>query len=703
MYEQNIIYAEKNFKKLKDIFSAHGTKKIMIVSGSTYEKTYLKEWFDVFPEETVVFHGFSSNPKYEEICAGVECFNNNHCDFIVAIGGGSAIDTAKCIKLFAKLDPQKNYLEQEFVESDIPFLAVPTTAGTGSEANRIAVFYDKGVKQSICHPSCMPQYVYFEPDFLETLSDYTRRSTLADAISQCVESIWAKGATEESTEYACKGLRLLLVNTMKYLRGEKSIFADIQMGAYYSGKAIDISKTTAAHALSYKLSSRCNIAHGHAVFLLLPQVFRATTTYLKEQYDICKKPKHMEELPEDVQDLILKLETIKSMILPGATKYSQVGKQLAFILRILALEAPEYIGEDDIRELVSAVNMERLGNHPVELTEENLFDIYLRAFNRMRDEEGNILFNPKRQKTIDRQNFVSGLQKLTLETLLLTQEFLDEHNLTFYLGEGTLLGAIRHHGFIPWDDDVDILMPRDDYDRLIELGKEGKVPPTLNLDALETNDKHWVLGAKLQLVRPTNYIQHKVVPLSKCCGPYVDVFPLDYWPKPFSFKQRIADMNVKACRRLLFMNTGYSSAIKKKPHRLVMRIMCLFLKNRWIENHAIKNMKKFAHKKRKYMVNLCSYYPFFKEVAPAGCYGTPETVMFEGHPMPVPHEYDYVLKTIYGRSYDTIPPYQVTSMRKHAFALKDAQDLDDVDDDNDIQAIKDFHDIEDIDEHNENN
>lgn len=674
MYEQRIIKAGKSFKELKNIFTLHSTNRVMIVSGSTYEKTYLKEWFDSFGIEYVVFNGFSANPKYEEICAGVESFKSNQCDFIAAIGGGSAIDTAKCIKLFAKLDADKNYLKQELVDSDIPFLAVPTTAGTGSEANRNAVIYYQGEKQSICQVSCIPQYVYMEPEFLETLSDYTRKSTLADAVSQCIEAIWAKNATEESTEYACKGLRLLLDNTMKYLRGEKSVFADVQMGAYYSGKAIDISKTTAAHALSYKLSQKCNISHGHAVFLTLPYVFDETSLYLEQKHEIVAKPEKLEGLSEDVQNLVRKMETIKSIVLPGANKYFQLGKQLSFILRILALEIPEYIGEEEIWKLVDAVNVERLGNHPIALTREQIFKIYLRAFDRNFDETGAIIMDPVREGIVKRQKFVDGLQALTLETLLLTQEFLEENNLRFYLGEGTLLGAIRHHGFIPWDDDVDIIMPREDYDKLIELGKEGKVPPTLNLDALENNDKHWVLGAKLQLVRPTNYIQHKVKKLSKCCGPYVDVFPLDYWPKPFSFKQRIADINVKMCRRFLFMKTGYSKAIKGKPHRLVMRIMCLFLKNRWIENHAIKNMKKFGQKDGKYMVNLCSYYPFFKEVAPAGCYGTPKTVMFEGHPMPVPCEYDYVLKTIYGRSYDTIPPYKVTKMRKHAFDLKEIVD-----------------------------
>lgn len=675
LYGQKIISNQNMDFEFQDVLKKHKASKIMVVSGSTYERTYLKNWFDRMPYEFIHFNGFSQNPRYEDICRGTKLFLKEKCDFIIAVGGGSAMDTAKAIKLFAVLDQEKYYLDQELVSSEIPFICVPTTAGSGSEANGNIVFYVNDKKRNLFHKSCIPDYIYYEPKFLMTLPEYVKKSSLADAIAQCIESVWAKNATEESLRYATKGLKLLLDNALQYLRGEYQASKKVQLGAFYSGKAIGIGKTTAAHALSYSLAKTCNIAHGHAVFMLLPAVYSLTAQRNAQEYEQLEKTGELDPA-SSVVILKERLDHVQSLVHAGASGYEQVKKQLEFIFRILGLNVPPFIGEEEIFKLVGQVNTDRLGNHPISLSSQDIYSIYIDAFRMFYNEDGQLAENLSYTKMVERQKFVKGLQELTLETLLLTQKFLDEHGLAFFLGEGTLLGAVRHHGFIPWDDDVDIVMPRDDYDRLVELAAQGKIPPELNFDALENNDKHWVLGAKMQLVRETDYIQEKVMPLSKCHGPYVDIFPMDYWPKPYGLKLRLSDINVKLCRRMLFMKTGYSKATKKKFHRMVLRIICIFVSNRQIENFAIKNMKKFKDKKRKYLVNLCSYYPFYKEVFPASCFKEAVMVDFEGHPMPIPKDYDYVLKTIYGASYDSIPPYTVTDMRKHAFTLRDGKPVE---------------------------
>ncbi|MBO4501529.1 MAG: iron-containing alcohol dehydrogenase, partial [Clostridia bacterium] len=110
-----------------------------------------------------LFDSFTPNPLYEQVCKGVELFKKDKCDVILAMGGGSAIDVAKCVKLYCRMDENENYLKQECKDSGVPLIAIPTTAGTGSESTRYAVIYYEGKKQSVTHESIVPNYVVLEP------------------------------------------------------------------------------------------------------------------------------------------------------------------------------------------------------------------------------------------------------------------------------------------------------------------------------------------------------------------------------------------------------------------------------------------------------------------------------------------------------------------------------------------------------------
>ena len=143
----------------------------------------------------VRFSDFRPNPSYGSVVRGVEAFRASGADAIVAVGGGSAMDVAKCIKLYSNMPPGSDYLRQTVVPNGIPFLAMPTTAGTGSEATRFAVVYRDGAKQSIADDSCIPSAVLLDPSCLETLPPYQKKSTMMDALCHAVESFWSVNST----------------------------------------------------------------------------------------------------------------------------------------------------------------------------------------------------------------------------------------------------------------------------------------------------------------------------------------------------------------------------------------------------------------------------------------------------------------------------------------------------------------------------
>lgn len=283
-----IVAAEGNcFEKLSDVLKQFQIKRPLLVCDSSYVHLHIGEQLQKSGISFVWFGDFSSNPAYEDVCCGVSLFRDERCDAVLAIGGGSCIDTAKCIKLFCKMDPAKNYLKQEYTDSGVPLIALPTTAGTGSEVTRYAVIYYANEKQSVTHESIVPDCAILCPQFLETLPLYQKKSTLLDALCQGIESWWSIYSTEESRKYAESAIKSIVQHEEDYLsRWNQEAATQIMLAANNAGKAINITQTTAPHAMSYKLTSLYGLAHGHAVALCLPEVWEYMTQNINQCVDI---------------------------------------------------------------------------------------------------------------------------------------------------------------------------------------------------------------------------------------------------------------------------------------------------------------------------------------------------------------------------------------------------------------------------------
>ena len=220
--ENQIVLGKKNLKEeLKSFFQEHSFQRIFLVAGSSFSKLPIgKELQELFSELGIAFYHFSdfrANPRLEEVEEGIQAFSAFRGDSILAVGGGSALDTAKCIKLFTGLSKEKPYPEQEFQENGIPLLVHPTTAGTGSESTPFAVIYQDGEKCSVEHESIYPKYRIEDSRSLRSLSLYQKKATLLDALSHAMEAIWSKYSNEDSRAYGQKAISLILMNYKAYL------------------------------------------------------------------------------------------------------------------------------------------------------------------------------------------------------------------------------------------------------------------------------------------------------------------------------------------------------------------------------------------------------------------------------------------------------------------------------------------------------
>lgn len=311
------------------------------------------------------FTDFQANPKYEEVVKGINLFNSKQCELIIAIGGGSSIDVAKCIKAFAKLDSKKNYLEQEIIDDKTNLVAIPTTAGTGSESTHFAVVYYNNKKYSVASNYILPNYVVLDSQFLVSLPLYQKKSTMLDALCQGIESYWSVNSTDESKKYAKEAIKLVLKNYEQYIKQNESVYNDILKAANYSGRAINISKTTAPHAMSYKITSLYGISHGHAVALCLPFVWE----YMIHNMNLTIDKRGKEYLNQIFNDLdkLFECQTHEQSV----NKFKQ-------ILNKIDINCSNIVKEDDLNILTSSVNVERLSNNPVSLNKEEIKKIYMK-------------------------------------------------------------------------------------------------------------------------------------------------------------------------------------------------------------------------------------------------------------------------------------------------------------------------------------
>lgn len=338
--------------------------KPLIVASQRFNQSSLKQELDKYSIKYTLFSGFSSNPKYEELISGIKSFQENNCDFIVSYGGGSAIDVAKCIKLYCKTEECDNYLISEKKFNQVKHLAIPTTAGTGSESTRFAVIYKDGIKYSVTHDSILPDMIILDYELLRSLPDYQKKSTMLDALCQSIESYWSVNSTNESKEYAKKAIKLILDNMFGYLNNDENSMKNIMIASNLSGKAINISQTTAAHAMSYKITSLYGTSHGHAVALCLPYIWE----YMIHNFDKCIDPRGENYIVNVIQELCNIMDCSNS---------EEAINKLRSLISSFNLPTPELKSDDELEELVDSVNQERLKNNPIKLERKNIRYIYV--------------------------------------------------------------------------------------------------------------------------------------------------------------------------------------------------------------------------------------------------------------------------------------------------------------------------------------
>ncbi|RCS54893.1 iron-containing alcohol dehydrogenase [Bremerella cremea] len=314
------------------------------------------------------FSNFEPNPKIEDVERGVALCRVAKPDLIVAFGGGTALDVAKMIGAMQRHPSSPRQIALKglpFPEGSIPVVAIPTTAGTGSEATHFAVVYVDGQKYSIAASCLLPRWAMIDSQLTYSVPAPLTAATGLDAFCQAIESIWAVGATDESIGYAVEAARLAKNNLAEAThRATPRSRGAMCQAAHLAGKAINVSKTTLPHAISYALTSDYGIPHGLAVATTLSSVLAFNYEITEED---CTDPRGVQHVRNRLA-LVLQLLDATDV----ETACENVERWIQNINGYPTLAAAGITNDDQIRAITRRVNLERLANNPRRAHQEQL-------------------------------------------------------------------------------------------------------------------------------------------------------------------------------------------------------------------------------------------------------------------------------------------------------------------------------------------
>lgn len=267
---------------LCDSISQLGMKRVLIVTDAILLQLGLiqpiRDKLEQAGIQVTVFSEVKPDPTFDVVEKGISLFKQSQSDCVLAIGGGSTIDTSKVLALSAANNKPPKQLVGilKARKSSFPLFVVPTTAGTGSEVTVAAVLSDNKthVKSLVIDPKVVPIATALDPVIMQGMPAAITADTGIDALTHAIES-WVSGFSNQETDfYARAATKLILDNLVTAWKDGKNLAAReaMALGSHYAGLAMNKAAIGYVHALAHQLGAKYGIPHGRANAIILPHV-----------------------------------------------------------------------------------------------------------------------------------------------------------------------------------------------------------------------------------------------------------------------------------------------------------------------------------------------------------------------------------------------------------------------------------------------
>ncbi|MCQ2578033.1 MAG: iron-containing alcohol dehydrogenase [Treponema sp.] len=382
---QNVVFGSGSLSKLPDVASRLGKTKALIISGPHLEKIGLvakcSDAMKTAGIESVSFCRTEGNPSVETVNAAASLFKESGADFIVAFGGGSPLDVAKAVAVLAAYGGKITDYEGggKVPGPVVPMIAIPTTAGTGSEVTAFSVITDhsRDYKLTVASNYLLPSYAILDADLISTVPAGTAAACGIDAMIHALESYLSKAASPFSEMFSLRALELIGEAIREYVkdRGNKAAAEKMLLGSLFAGIAFSHARLGDVHAMSHPVSAFFDIPHGVANAILLPKIveFNETATeessYMEKYYQIyrcvCKNPVSKERFVASM--LQVELADLNAELgIPAGLEKAGVSK-------------------DDFEKVLfqmakDAMKSGNISVNPRKTSEEDILDLYRKSF-----------------------------------------------------------------------------------------------------------------------------------------------------------------------------------------------------------------------------------------------------------------------------------------------------------------------------------